>query len=160
MVDLKLYSSVSFPGPLRVKFRTRDCDSVADVRAIWRLSWKSYLNMDSRQSDAGYVRSDPDKTFRHIAGEHISNPYDYAMRVAEANEWMGRSSVVSIAIDRLTDRRDIHKAFRLAEKYERCGRYVDRAIRLVRKWEDAGLVCDDYAAVLDSAISELVNRRY
>lgn len=143
-----------------MKFRTRDCDSVADVRTIWRLSWKSYINMDSRRSDADYVRFDPDKTFRHIAAEHISDPYDYAMRVAEANEWMGRSSVVLVAIDRLTDRRDIHKAFRLAEKYERCGRYVDRAIQIVRKAEKYGGVVDDYAVALDYVISELVNRRY
>lgn len=146
---------VRFPGPMVYSFRTSMCKDCHDVRTLWRLSYRSF------RCDADYVQHDPDAFFRMLRQHGWTGELDVRQYV-DALCWAMRkdSSVVRVDVSRLGSRNEIRKAFRLAEKYERCGRYVDRAIRLVRQLEKDGGVIDDYAVALDSAISELVNRRY
>lgn len=146
---------VRFPGPMIYSFRTSMCKDCHDVRTLWRLSYRSF------RCDADYVQRDPDAFFRMLRQHGWTGELDVRQYV-DALCWAMRkdSSVVRVDVSRLGSRNEIRKAFRLAENYARCGRYVDRAVRLVRQLEKDGGVVDDYAAALDYAISELVNRRY
>lgn len=161
---LMCLSGVGYPpmlhsiGPMRYTFRTRDCRTVDDVRALWRLSYRSFFN---GAEGYDYVKRYPGNFFRRLRAEQLDDPFDYATRLAEISEPMGRSTVVKVAIDRLNSRHDILKAFRLVEKYGGYGRHtVDRAVRMARKHEQDGGVLDDYAAYIDWAIGEVVNHTY
>lgn len=146
---------VRFPGPMVYSFRTSMCKDCHDVRTLWRLSYRSF------RCDADYVQHDPDAFFRMLRQHGWTGELDVRQYV-DALCWAMRkdSSVVRVDVSRLSSRNEIRKAYRLVEKYARSGRYLDRAIRLVRQLEKDGGVIDDYAVALDSAISELVNRRY
>ena len=146
---------VRFPGPMIYSFRTSMCTDCRDVRTLWRLSYRSF------RDSAEYIQRDPDAYFRMLRQHGWKGDME-VWQYVNALCWAMRkdSSVVRVDVSRLESRNEIRKAFRLAEKYERCGRYVDRAIRIVRKLENDGGVFDDYAAVLDGTISDLVNRRY
>ena len=149
---------VRFPGPMVYSFRTSMCKDCHDVRTLWRLSYRSF------RCDADYVQRDPDAFFRMLRQHGWTGELDVRQYV-DALCWAMRkdSSVVRVDVSRLESRRDIRTAFRLEERYTFHGvkrtPVLNKALRMVRKWEDAGLVCDDYAAILDSAISEIVNGR-
>ena len=148
-------------GPLLYTVRTCDCKSVADVKALWRLSFRSFW-LDSRDR----VMRSPEPSFRRLRREGFdmqSSPADYAERLALVHrQHAAASTVVAIKIDMLRERRHIRQAFRLIEKYSYAGglKYLEQAFRAVRKAEDDGLVVDDYALTVDQFMSDIVNRRY
>lgn len=153
-------SAVDCPGPLLFRFRTKMCVNCRDIRTLYRLSFLS-----EHTDNADYIHRNPEPMFallrEHGWKDADADPYLYADALSIA---FRRSAVVLVDVARLESRRDIRTAFRLEERYTFHGvkrtPVLDKAIRMVRQWEDDGLVCDDYAVILDSAISEIVNRRY
>ena len=151
-------SAVDCPGPLVFRFRTKMFVNCRDIRTVYRLSYLS-----AHDDNPDYVHREPDPMFR-ILREHgwklDANPYMYA----DALRWaFRRSAVVLVDVARLECERDIRTAFRLEERYTFHGvkrtPVLDKALRRVRKFEKDGGVIDDYAAFLDSVISDVVNER-